>query len=92
MSLQVHKLVSSSIVKVKVAYELVKEYLYVRISMRLCSAKDTCGYHIGCREASDTNISIDILMLYVDKDVVALMVTYLLGITISRGVARLAVN
>lgn len=48
--------------------------------------------HIGCREASDTNISIDILMLYVDIDVVALMVTYLLGITISRGVARLAVN
>ena len=53
------------------AYELVKEYLYVRIRMRLCSAKDMCGYHIGCREASDTNISIDILVLYVDIDAVA---------------------
>lgn len=50
---------------------LVKEYLYVRIPMRLCSAKDMCGYHIGCREASDTNISIDILVLYADIDVVA---------------------
>ncbi|KDR50835.1 hypothetical protein HMPREF1991_03076 [Hoylesella loescheii DSM 19665 = JCM 12249 = ATCC 15930] len=43
MSLQIHKLVSSSIVKVKVAYELVKKYLYVRIPMGLCSAKDMCG-------------------------------------------------
>jgi len=49
VSLQVHKLVSSSIVKVKVAYELVKAYLYVRISMRLCSAKEMWRYHIECR-------------------------------------------
>lgn len=53
------------------AYELVKEYLYVRIPMRLCCAKDMCGYHIGCRETSDANISIHILILYVDVDVVA---------------------
>lgn len=53
------------------AYELVKEYLYVCIPMRLCCAKDMCGYHIWCMEASDTNISIDILMLYVDIDAVA---------------------
>ena len=53
------------------AYELVKEYVYVRIPMRLCSAKDMCGYHIWCMEASDTNISIDILMLYAAIDAVA---------------------
>ena len=45
--------------------------IFVSIPMRLCSAKDMCGYHIGCREASDTNISIDILMLYADIDAVA---------------------
>ena len=50
---------------------LVKEYLYVCIPKGLCCAKDMCGYHIWCMEASDTNISIDILMLYAAIDAVA---------------------
>ena len=53
------------------AYELVKEYLYVRIPMRLCSVKEMCAYHIGCREASGTRISIVILVLFADIDAVA---------------------
>ena len=39
--------------------------------MGICSAKEMCGCRIGCMVTSDTNISIDILMLYVDIDAVA---------------------